>query len=95
MLGQNYPNPFIELTTIQLRMTDMNGQSSEQKEIQFSVIDLLGRLILQRELKEAVVLQDGSYFITLHASQFPGAGLYYYRITIGGKSMMKKMVVAR
>jgi len=83
-LYQNYPNPFNPSTTIEF---DLPQPSS----VRLIVYDVLG--------KEIVHLVDdvrsaGHYALRLDASLMP-SGIYFYRLSAGGFSHVRKLVVLR
>jgi hypothetical protein len=83
-LEQNYPNPFNPTTVIR-------GQWTEDSRIRLVVYDLLGR--------EVAVLADGRYPAGKYAFTFDGmdlaSGVYFYRLTTGMYSAVRKMVLVR
>ncbi len=83
-LEQNYPNPFNPQTTFSFSIPN-------PEYVQLKVYDLLGR--------EAAVLvnenlQPGKYSVTFNASALP-SGTYFYRMTAGGFSEVKKMILIK
>jgi hypothetical protein len=86
-LYQNYPNPFNPVTTIRF---DLPGNSSSSM-VKLIVYDITS--------KEIAILYNGEYkagqFETLwDAAELP-SGVYYYRLTAGKYSDVKKMVVLK
>ncbi|NOS85274.1 MAG: T9SS type A sorting domain-containing protein [Ignavibacteria bacterium] len=83
-LHQNYPNPFNPATNIKF---DIPGSGN----VKIAVYDMLGRgvKILADEYKEA-----GSYEINFDASAL-SSGTYFYKITAGDFSDIKKMVIIK
>ncbi len=83
-LGQNYPNPFNPTTNIEFRIADFGFVS-------LKVYDILGR-----EVKTLVnqVEQRGSYSVTLNARDLP-SGVYFYKLTAGDFSAIKKLVILK
>jgi mannan endo-1,4-beta-mannosidase len=90
-LEQNYPNPFNPTTVIEYSIAGARDQGLGFSDVRLSVYDLLGRevAVLVNERKPA-----GSY-----ETQFNGKGLasgvYFYRLTAGGFTATKAMVLAR
>ena len=91
-LAQNYPNPFNPTTAIQYEMRDGGFVS-------LKVYDLLGREVatLVNEKKA-----PGTYQVTWNASgqarQTAGGlatGVYYYRLSAGSFTEMKKLLLLR
>ncbi|MFZ4621615.1 MAG: aryl-sulfate sulfotransferase [Bacteroidota bacterium] len=83
-LDQNYPNPFNPSTTIQYTLA---GNSM----VRLAVYDLLGR--------EAAVLVNsresaGTHSVEWNAEQFP-SGVYFYRLSAGGLSVTKKLILEK
>ena len=83
-LGQNYPNPFNSITTIKYQV-----QSS--KFVRLVVFDLLGKEVktLVSEVKPA-----GSYEIRFDAAGL-SSGVYFYKMTAGDFSDVKKFVLLK
>jgi uncharacterized delta-60 repeat protein len=83
-LGQNYPNPFNPTTTI--RYTLPNSQF-----VTLIIYDLLGREVatLVNEKQTA-----GRYSVNFDAIQL-SSGLYFYKITAGSFSKVRKMMLIR
>ncbi len=83
-LGQNYPNPFNPTTGIRVQL-------SGDREIRLVVYDLLGR--------EVAVLANGRYVAGEHTFRFDGSnvssGVYFYRLTAGGYTAVRKMALIR
>ena len=83
-LEQNYPNPFNPVTTI-------NYQLPKQSKVMLKVFDVLGNEVMELEnaAKDA-----GSYSINFDASRL-ASGIYFYRITAGGFTDVKKMILMK
>ena len=81
-LGQNYPNPFSNLTTIQYVIP-------QREDVLLTVHDAGGRLVkvLVNGVKEA-----GTHAINFNQQMLP-SGMYYYKIVAGEFIQMKKMVI--
>ena len=83
-LEQNYPNPFNPATSISYNV----GASSL---VNIKVFDLTGKEI-------AVLLNEtkspGRYSVEFDASNYP-SGVYFYRMTVDGKSFERKMVLVK
>ncbi|MGV8016810.1 MAG: T9SS type A sorting domain-containing protein [Ignavibacteria bacterium] len=84
LLSQNYPNPFNQSTIINLR-TSVAGY------IKITVYDATGREVktLLNERKSA-----GSYTVRFNAENL-SSGLYYYKLTAGEYTSVKKMVLLK
>ncbi len=83
-IGQNYPNPFNPSTII-------NYEIPKSSLVTLKVYDVLGREVatLVNEEKQA-----GRYNVTFNASKY-SSGVYFYRITAGDFSQIKKMVLLK
>ncbi|MBI5215631.1 MAG: T9SS type A sorting domain-containing protein, partial [Ignavibacteriae bacterium] len=79
-----YPNPFNPVTVI-------SYQLSEDAHVKLTVIDALGREVatLVNEMESA-----GYKSIEFDASSLP-SGVYFYRLTAGTFTDMKKMLLAK
>jgi len=83
-LGQNYPNPFNPVTNIKFSIP-------EEKSVKITAFDIAGReagVILNQ------LLQPGNYSIDFNAYNL-SSGVYFYRITAGNYSNVKKMVLIK
>ena len=83
-LEQNYPNPFNPTTVI-------SGQWSVTSVVRLAVYDILGR--------EVAVVAHGSYpagkySFTFNASAL-SSGVYFYRLTAGSYTAVRKMLLIR
>ena len=87
-LSQNYPNPFNPSTTI---LYSFPPSGFERERVTLTVLDLLGRevAILVNEPKGA-----GTYSLTFDESNL-SSGIYIYRMSAGGQTVSKKMVVLK
>lgn len=83
-LYQNYPNPFNPVTTISF---DLPNQSY----VTLKVYDVLGQ-----EVATLVdgMRQAGRYNVPMNATEQP-SGVYFYRLTAGSFSDVKKMVILK
>jgi subtilisin family serine protease len=79
---QNFPNPFTSTTTI---IYDI----AEQNHTTVRVYDILGRVIITLADEIAV---PKTYTLTFNASKL-AAGVYFYKVTSGGNTAVKKMIV--
>ncbi len=85
-LAQNYPNPFNPTTTFTYRL-------STTSDVRFDIFDVLGR-------KVATLVQGrqgaGTYRLNFNAAPFNlASGLYFYRLTAGTQSEMRKMILEK
>ncbi len=88
-LYQNYPNPFNPITRIKFDVK--TNDKSKTEKINLSVFDAAGRktgVIVDMELA------PGSYQVDFDGSELP-SGVYYYRLTSGGFSHTRKMVILK
>jgi hypothetical protein len=84
-LQQNYPNPFNPSTTIEYKL-------NERGAVKLSVFDLLGRetaVLIDEEL------EPGEYQIKFIASAELPSGIYFYKLSAGNKSSIKKMLLLK
>lgn len=98
-LEQNYPNPFNPTTTIRfsvpsrrdLAPTSRDGQIPNANFVSLKVFDVLGREVatLVNEVKPA-----GRYTVTFDGSALP-SGVYFYRLTSGTASAIRRLVLIR
>ncbi len=83
-LEQNYPNPFNPKTVI-------SGQWTVNSDVRLEVFDILGRKV--------ATLANGSYPSGKYTFVFDGtnlaSGVYFYRLTAGSYSGMRKMLLIR
>jgi len=88
-LHQNVPNPFNPSTTISFTLP-------ERARVTLSIYDVQGRLV--RTLIDEVVgegLEERSWDGKDASGNQVGSGVYFYRLTAGDKTLMKKMVMLR
>jgi hypothetical protein len=83
-LNQNYPNPFSNSTTIAFTL---NASSN----VQLSVVDIMGQTI---KMLVDVKLNEGEHSIIFDASDL-NSGIYFYSLKSGGKTITKRMIVAK
>jgi hypothetical protein len=83
-LAQNYPNPFNPSTTISYTL-------DERRHVRLAVCDALGR--------EVRTLADGMMDAGLHQVSFEAAdltgGLYIARLSTGGRTLTRKMILLK
>jgi glucuronoarabinoxylan endo-1,4-beta-xylanase len=83
-LSQDYPNPFNPSTTIDYSL-------AKESFVQLKIFDVLGREIkILVDEKESI----GKHTVHFDASDL-NSGVYFYRITAGGFSQSKKMILVR
>jgi len=93
-LRQNYPNPFNPKTRIRYSVPTQSGQDGQvpgASDVTLVVYDLLGREVttLVNETQQA-----GSYEVSFDGSGL-ASGTYVYRMSAGGFTDVKKMVLTR
>lgn len=83
-LRQNFPNPFNPVTEI-------NYSIPEDQHVKISVYNLIGRelKLLVNENQNA-----GNYSVRFNAGTLP-SGIYYYKITAGKFTQVRKMIVIK
>jgi hypothetical protein len=83
-LEQNYPNPFNPETHFEMRIANFGL-------VNVSVFDMLGREVTTLVNEEKA---PGVYTIRWNASGMP-SGVYYYRMSAGGFTAVRKMVLIK
>jgi len=93
VLHQNYPNPFNPTTTIkfQIPSSKLGFGNWNLGFVSLKVFDVLGREVATLVNDN---LQPGNYEVTFDATGLP-SGVYYYRLTAGGFTRVRKMVLVR
>lgn len=81
---QNYPNPFNPTTVIRFTLND-------SKDVNVTIYDQLGQQVAEL-LNEKV--EAGNHEVEFNADGF-SSGLYFYRITAGNQSEVKKMMLLK
>ncbi|MBV6478798.1 MAG: hypothetical protein HGGPFJEG_01555 [Ignavibacteria bacterium] len=87
-LAQNYPNPFNPSTTI-------NYELPESGQVTLRIYDLLGKEVATLVNEK---LEAGRYSVTFNGSSVSGglaSGMYFYKITAGNYTAVKKMVLIK
>lgn len=92
-LGQNFPNPFYENTTIRYNLSQ-NPETKGSVRVTLKLFDLLGR--------EVATLVDEEQSSGLHQVSIGkedlmklSSGLYIYRLTVGDLSLNRKMIFVK
>jgi hypothetical protein len=83
-LDQNYPNPFNPSTTIEFALP-------KDSHVKLEVYDLLGRLV-------ATLVDDvrpAGYHMQRFDASALGTGIYFYRLSAGENSFLKKMLLVK
>ena len=83
-LAANYPNPFNPTTTITYTL-------KEKSNVNLTVYDILGR---ELEVLVNTTQDAGEYKAQFDASQYT-SGVYIYRLKVGDKTFVKKMLLAK
>ncbi len=88
-LSQNYPNPFNPTTKIKYTIPAVG--TGNTLSVQLKVYDILGNeiAILVNEEKPA-----GTYEVEFGAKNLP-SGMYFYKLTVGNNSEIKKMMLLK
>jgi hypothetical protein len=83
-LSQNYPNPFNPVTTIEFSIP-------KQEFVSLKVYNILGE-----EISTLVnsSMQTGKYSVYFDGSKLP-SGMYFYKLTAGNYSSVKKMMLIK
>jgi uncharacterized delta-60 repeat protein len=89
-LSQNYPNPFNPSTTINYSIPVVNAHTSTAN-VTLKVYDILGREVAVLINKEQA---PGNYSVKFDASNLT-SGLYFYRLTAGKFTSVKKMMLLK
>jgi Secretion system C-terminal sorting domain len=84
-LSQNYPNPFNPTTNIKFDIP-LNGS-----DVKLIVYDLTGRALATLVNER---LNAGSYHVTFNGANL-ASGMYFYKITAGEFSVVRKMVLIK
>lgn len=84
-LHQNYPNPFNPVTTIRFTV-DKTGHAVVR------VVNPLGQTVA--DLFDAVAETGRAYDVEFDGSRLP-SGVYFYQLQSGGKTSVKKLVLAK
>ena len=81
-IGPNYPNPFSNITQFNIGLNNENMVSVD-------VFNLFGQKVYSMPAQE---MSSGNHLMTINASGL-SAGVYLYRVTVGGQSKTQKMIV--
>lgn len=82
-LHQNYPNPFNPNTTIKVDI-------AKSSDVDFIIFDVLGKILYHENGK----LASGSYEFKWDASKH-SSGIYFYKLTAGDFTAVKRMVLIK
>lgn len=83
-LSQNYPNPFNPRTDFGFRISDLGFVSVK-------VFDLIGREVATLANEQ---FKPGTYRISWDAHDFP-SGVYFMRLSVGGLTQVRKLVLMK
>jgi hypothetical protein len=90
VLRQNKPNPFNPITTIEYSLT-------EPARVTLQIFDISGRLV--RTLVRASTEEAGHHEVAWHgkgdSGTFAASGTYFYRLTAGGYTETRRMVLVK
>ncbi|MFH1197460.1 MAG: T9SS type A sorting domain-containing protein [bacterium] len=91
-LYQNYPNPFNPTTTIKYALPAVEtGYIPSLQHVSLKIFDILGREVATLVEAEKPA---GTYSITWNAESLP-SGVYFYKLTSGNFTDVKKMILLR
>ncbi len=91
-MEQNFPNPFNPATTIQYTVgVNADPSSPNSAHVRLIVYDILGKEIASLVNEYQV---PGNYAVRFNAASLP-SGLYFYRISAGGVSESKRMILLK
>ena len=85
MLYQNYPNPFNPSTTIKYSI----AQNNKGNFTQLKIYNILGKELVTLVNKRQ---SPGNYSVSFNGSKL-SSGVYFYKLTSGNFSSIKKMVL--
>lgn len=87
ILQQNYPNPFNPETTIEFSVPPFTGEQA----VTLRIYDILGR-----EVAEVINgnYKSGKYDVRFDGSKL-NSGVYFYRLSAGKTSILKKMMLLK
>ena len=83
-LNQNYPNPFSSATGIRFRI-------AQTCNVKLSVYDMMG---VEVQVLENKILKPGTYETSFDGSSLTN-GFYFYKISAGGYSETRKMMLKK
>jgi PKD repeat protein len=78
-----YPNPLTESTVLAFNL-------EEKENVEIEILDLLGKQIATVSNEE---INAGIQKISLSKELFGSAGFYFVKLTVGGESLMQKVIV--
>jgi len=84
VLRQNYPNPFNPATSIPFVL-------NKPAKVQLTIFDITGRVVLKETPENFAA---GAHQITIQAKNW-SSGIYWYSLSVDGKSQIRKMALVR
>ncbi len=91
-LEQNYPNPFNPATKIQYTIGN-SGNGTNMKYVSLKIFDVLGN---EASALVSEMQSPGEYEVKFDANEFGlSSGVYFYKLTSGDYSEIKKMILMR
>jgi hypothetical protein len=88
-LQQNYPNPFNDNTIIRYTI-------DKRQSIRLEIFDVAGRLVTIIQRNE---VEPGLHEVTWDGKDSNGnpisSGLYFYKLNVGSKDIVKKMILLK
>ncbi len=91
-LSQNYPNPFNPATTIKYTVpVAVKTLHATSQLVQLKIYDVLGKEVVTLVNKQQ---SPGNYSVTFNASNLP-SGIYFYKLTAGNFSQIRKMILLK
>lgn len=106
-LGDNFPNPFFPATSIPFMLTPEACTDGHLPLVTLEIYNVLVQVVAVPELQtggrervRGLRLQCGSYVAYwsgryLDEEREVTPGVYYYRLTVDGRSQVKKMIVRK
>ncbi len=90
-LAQNYPNPFNPNTIIKYSIPQLETLHANSQQVQLKIYDILGREIATLVNEKQ---SPGNYEVTFDAVGLP-TGIYFYKLTAGSFTDVKKMILMK
>ena len=83
-LSQNYPNPFNPVTTIRYSI-------EKTSHVKLQIYNILGKLVETLVDEERLA---GPYSLSWDGARF-ASGVYFYRLDVGNRAVVKKMLLMK
>lgn len=90
-LEQNFPNPFPSGSSTIIHFSLPGSGSGDPRPVLLEVYDALGRKL---RTIAAADFEPGEYSIAFRSGDLP-TGMYFYRLTAGGASQTRRMMIVR